>query len=92
MVENAHHSEVGPHRSTAGAGGAAWGPVSRRSTHELVIDAIVPEPLGGAHRSPQTAIEALGDALEAALSRFDGVAPATVRTARRAKFLAIGRA
>ncbi len=57
-----------------------------------VIDDIVPEPLGGAHRSPQTAIEALGDALEAALARFDGVAPATVRTARRAKFLAIGRA
>ena len=48
MVENAHHSEVGPHRSTAGAGGAAWGPVSRRSTHELVIDAIEDQIMSGA--------------------------------------------
>ena len=48
MVENAHNSEVGPHRSTAGAGGAAWGPVSRRSTHELVIDAIEDQIMSGA--------------------------------------------
>ena len=48
MVENAHHSEVGPHGSTVGAGGAAWGPVSRRSTHELVIDAIEDQIMSGA--------------------------------------------
>ena len=56
-----------------------------------VIDTIVPEPLGGAHRDPAVAIAALGDALAAALAAFDGQEPAAIRTARRRKFLDIGR-
>ncbi|URW76218.1 acetyl-CoA carboxylase carboxyltransferase subunit alpha [Sphingomonas donggukensis] len=56
-----------------------------------VIDAIVPEPLGGAHRAPDSAIDALGDALVKALAAFDGQDGSEVRTARRKKFLAIGR-
>ncbi|WP_326524675.1 acetyl-CoA carboxylase carboxyltransferase subunit alpha [Sphingomonas sp.] len=56
-----------------------------------VIDTIVPEPLGGAHREPGAAIAALGDALENALKQFDGRRPDDVRTARRRKFLDIGR-
>ncbi len=56
-----------------------------------VIDVIVSEPLGGAHRDPDAAIVALGDAIEAALSRFDGQDAKAVRKARREKFLAIGR-
>jgi acetyl-CoA carboxylase carboxyl transferase subunit alpha len=56
-----------------------------------VVDRIVPEPLGGAHRRPQAAIEALGAAIEAALEplcRLDGAA---LRERRRDKFLAMGR-
>ncbi|MBN2971536.1 acetyl-CoA carboxylase carboxyltransferase subunit alpha [Roseomonas aeriglobus] len=56
-----------------------------------VIDGIVPEPLGGAHRDPAAAIASLGTALETALQDFDGREPSAVRAARRQKFLAIGR-
>jgi acetyl-CoA carboxylase carboxyl transferase subunit alpha len=56
-----------------------------------VIDAIVAEPSGGAHRDPATAIAAAGDAVEAALGELDGLDPAAVRAHRADKFLAIGR-
>jgi acetyl-CoA carboxylase carboxyl transferase subunit alpha len=56
-----------------------------------VIDAIVPEPLGGAHRRPQAAIEALGAALEAALQPLTALDGATLRERRRQKFLAMGQ-
>ncbi len=56
-----------------------------------VIDMIVPEPLGGAHRDPAAAIASLGEALEQALADFDGRQPANIRSARRQKFLDIGR-
>src|SRR6478609_4416700 len=55
-----------------------------------VVDRIVSEPLGGAHRAPREAIAALGDAFEEALRPLltrDGDA---LRTERRRKFLAIG--
>ncbi len=55
-----------------------------------VIDRIVPEPLGGAHRVPQEAIAALGEALAETLRPLlarDGI---SLRAERRRKFLAIG--
>jgi len=56
-----------------------------------VIDAIVPEPIGGAHRAPAETIAALGDAIEENLKGFAGIDPGTVREARRRKFLDMGR-
>jgi len=56
-----------------------------------VIDQIVPEPLGGAHRDPGAAIHALGDALEGALEGLEGNSPEALRQSRRAKFLGMGR-
>ena len=56
-----------------------------------LIDGIVPEPVGGAHRSPGAAIKALGDAVEAALAAMDGIDARSLRADRRAKFLAMGR-
>jgi len=56
-----------------------------------IIDEIVPEPLGGAHRAKPETIERLGDALAAALERFDNMDGAQVRRERREKFLAMGR-
>ena len=56
-----------------------------------VIDEIVPEPLGGAHRDPVTAMANLGGAIEAALGGMLGQAPDQLRTGRREKFLAMGR-
>ena len=57
-----------------------------------VIDSIVQEPLGGAHRDPVLAIERLGDAIESALDGFKGMDAGALRRQRREKFLAIGRA
>ena len=56
-----------------------------------VIDTVIAEPTGGAHRDPQAAITATGDAIEAALSELEGLDSAALRKARREKFLSIGR-
>jgi acetyl-CoA carboxylase carboxyl transferase subunit alpha len=56
-----------------------------------VIDQIVPEPLGGAHRDPAAAIAALGDALESSLVALDGKSADQLRRDRQNKFLAMGR-
>ncbi len=56
-----------------------------------VIDTIVPEPLGGAHRDPARAIASLGDALHGALNGLGNKDAAQLRRSRREKFLAIGR-
>ncbi len=56
-----------------------------------VIDEIVVEPLGGAHRDPARIVQAVGDAIEVALTelcRHDG---ARLRAERREKYLAMGR-
>lgn len=56
-----------------------------------VIDTIVPEPLGGAHRDAATAIRTLGDAIEKALGELAGLSGPELRRERHAKFLAMGR-
>jgi acetyl-CoA carboxylase carboxyl transferase subunit alpha len=55
-----------------------------------VVDEIVKEPLGGAHRNPAQAISALGDALDANLRSLAGQEPGSLREARRRKFLDMG--
>ncbi|HEY1146519.1 MAG TPA: acetyl-CoA carboxylase carboxyltransferase subunit alpha [Allosphingosinicella sp.] len=54
-----------------------------------VIDRIVAEPLGGAHRDPAGAIGALGAALGEELDSYAGKTPQAIKAERRAKFLAI---
>jgi acetyl-CoA carboxylase carboxyl transferase subunit alpha len=55
-----------------------------------VVDRIVSEPLGGAHRDPEAACVALRVAIIEELNVLTKVKPATLRAQRRAKFLAIG--
>ncbi|HEX9491194.1 MAG TPA: acetyl-CoA carboxylase carboxyltransferase subunit alpha [Stellaceae bacterium] len=55
-----------------------------------VIDTIVPEPLGGAHREREPAMAALGEAIETVLRPLLGMDAASLRTQRREKFLAMG--
>jgi len=55
-----------------------------------VIDRVVPEPLGGAHRLPQEAIAGLGDALHEVLRPLLALDGDQLRDERRCKFLAIG--
>jgi acetyl-CoA carboxylase carboxyl transferase subunit alpha len=56
-----------------------------------IIDGIVSEPIGGAHRDPAAAIASTGEAIANALAELKGLDRETVRRQRRDKFLAIGR-
>ncbi len=56
-----------------------------------IIDVIVPEATGGAHRDRDGAIAAVGEALARALEAFDGLSPDEIRDRRAQKFLEIGR-
>ncbi|MBT7757271.1 MAG: acetyl-CoA carboxylase carboxyl transferase subunit alpha, partial [Rhodospirillaceae bacterium] len=56
-----------------------------------VVDQVVEESVGGAHRNPASTIAALGDAIAGALAEFDGKDGGFMRQHRREKFLAIGQ-
>jgi acetyl-CoA carboxylase carboxyl transferase subunit alpha len=56
-----------------------------------IIDAIIPEGMGGAHRNPEKAIAAIGEAIAANLQSFSAVSADVLRTQRREKFLGMGR-
>jgi acetyl-CoA carboxylase carboxyl transferase subunit alpha len=56
-----------------------------------VIDTIVPEPVGGAHRARKIAMVTAADAIAAALEPLKQMSAAEIRQQRRDKFLAIGR-
>ncbi|MFS8035371.1 acetyl-CoA carboxylase carboxyltransferase subunit alpha [Xanthobacter sp. AM11] len=100
MMEHAIYSVISPEgaasilwRDTAKAQDAATN--MKITAQDLlrfgVIDTIVKEPAGGAHRDPEAAIAAAGEAIADALSSLSGLDGAAVRKARRDKFLAIGR-
>jgi acetyl-CoA carboxylase carboxyl transferase subunit alpha len=56
-----------------------------------IIDRIVPEPLGGANRNPDAAIDALADVITATLAPLKSLTPEALKRKRRDKFLAIGQ-
>jgi acetyl-CoA carboxylase carboxyl transferase subunit alpha len=100
MLEHAIYSVISPEgaasilwRDTAKAQEAASN--MKITAQDLlrfgVVDTIVPEPTGGAHRDPAAAIAAAGEAIGAALAELQGLDPATIVRLRREKFMAIGR-
>jgi acetyl-CoA carboxylase carboxyl transferase subunit alpha len=100
MLEHAFYSVISPEgaasilwRDTAKAQEAATS--MKITAQDLarfgVIDQIVTEPIGGAHRDPATAIAATGDAIGKALDELKELDREEVRKQRREKFLAIGR-
>jgi acetyl-CoA carboxylase carboxyl transferase subunit alpha len=56
-----------------------------------VIDLILKEPVGGAHRDAQAMIMATGDAIAAAFTDLGNLSSEIIRRQRREKFLEIGR-
>jgi acetyl-CoA carboxylase carboxyl transferase subunit alpha len=56
-----------------------------------IVDGIVKEPVGGAHRDPQRAMAAAAKALDAALRDLEGLTPVELKRQRRDRFYAIGR-
>tara|TARA_R110002072_G_scaffold30957_8_gene96028 strand:+ start:675 stop:1646 length:972 start_codon:yes stop_codon:yes gene_type:complete len=55
-----------------------------------VIDEIIPEPVGAAHRDGAATIEAAGDAIRKCLADLHGLDGSTLRQQRRDKFLKMG--
>ena len=100
MLEHAIYSVISPE----GAASILWRDAARAkdaaaamkiTAQDLkrlgIIDEIVAEPMGGAHRGRAEAIAAAGDAISRALKAYDGVSGDVLRTQRREKFLGIGR-
>src|SRR5438270_9715176 len=101
MLEHAFYSVISPEgaasilwRDTAKAQEAATS--MKITAQDLarfgIIDQIVIEPIGGAHRDPQAAIAATAEAITKAFEELKGLERETVKRQRREKFLAIGRA
>ncbi|WP_343866127.1 acetyl-CoA carboxylase carboxyltransferase subunit alpha [Caenispirillum bisanense] len=66
--------------------------LTAQDLHRLgVIDEIVPEPLGGAHRSRKSAIDAVGDCIDRHLTGLITTEGGVLRAKRRDKFLEMGR-
>jgi acetyl-CoA carboxylase carboxyl transferase subunit alpha len=100
MMEHAYYSVITPEgcaailwRSGANAADAANAlKLTAQDLKELgIIDEIVPEPYGGAHRRRAEAISSAGDSIERALDSLRGVDGPELRARRREKFLAMGR-
>jgi acetyl-CoA carboxylase carboxyl transferase subunit alpha len=100
MLEHSFYSVISPEgaasilwRDTAKAQEAATSmKITAQDLQRFgVIDAIVNEPVGGAHRDPAAAIAATGEAIAEALGELKGLDSETVRRQRREKFLQIGR-
>ena len=99
MLENAVYSVISPEgcasilwRSAANAHEAAE--ALRMTAKDLlklgVIDEIVSEPLGGAHRDPAAALTALSDAVAGALATYGDRPAETLKADRRRKFIGLG--
>ena len=56
-----------------------------------LIDAVIPEPMGGAHRDPEAMLAAVGRQIADCLEPLLPLDPATLRNRRRDKFLEMGR-
>src|SRR5271170_3267803 len=100
MLEHAIYSVISPEgcasilwRDAAQAATAAE--ALRLTAEDLkrthLIDAVIPEPLGGAQRDPEATIRAVGEAMQAALVPLLELEPATLKARRQEKFLEMGR-
>ena len=100
MLEHAIYSVISPE----GAASILWRDTSKAqeaatnmkiTAQDLerfrVIDLIVSEPAGGAHRDPQLVMATVGEAIASALGELRVLNRETLRRQRREKFLAIGR-
>ncbi len=100
MLENSIYSVISPegaasilwHDSTRAKDAAANMRITAQDLLELkVIDGIIPEAMGGAHRDRVAAMDATGEFIASALRSMQGVDGETLKQERRKKFLEIGR-
>ncbi len=55
-----------------------------------IIDGIIAEPVGGAHRDGVEVVRAAGDIIVKSIAAYDALTPEQIRKERREKFLAMG--
>jgi len=100
MLENSIYSVISPEgcasilwRSNANAQDAAEAmKVTAADLKKLdVIDEVIAEPMGGAHRAPDETIDSVGKVIAAALGELSQLDPDTLRRQRQDKFLAMGK-
>jgi acetyl-CoA carboxylase carboxyl transferase subunit alpha len=101
MLEHAIYSVISPEgcasilwRSAENAKDAAEQlRLTAQDLHKLgIIDSVVPEPMGGAHRNTDLMMQTLAMAVDSALRDLSGVEGGILRARRREKFLEMGRA
>jgi acetyl-CoA carboxylase carboxyl transferase subunit alpha len=99
MLEHAIYTVISPEGCASilwrDAGQAAVAAEAMRLTADdlrrlRLVDEIVAEPVGGAHRDPDAAVQAVGDAISTALKALVSVDSATLKARRREKYLAMG--
>jgi acetyl-CoA carboxylase carboxyl transferase subunit alpha len=100
MLEHAIYSVAPPEACAAilwrdAAQAAAAAEALRLTADDLhrlrLVDAVIPEPLGGAQRDPETAIRAVGETMQTALLPLLVLEPAALKARRHEKFLEMGR-
>jgi len=100
MLEHAIYSVISPEgcasilwrTNTAAAEAAAALRLTAQDLKDLgVIDRVVAEPIGGAHRDRAEVMTAVGNAIEDSLDALRGLDGATLRLKRRDKFLEMGQ-
>ena len=100
MLENSIYSVITPEgcasilwRDNANAQDAAEAmKVTAADLKKLeVIDEVIPEPMGGAHRGPDETIDLVGKVIGEALTELSKLDPNTLRQQRQEKFLAMGK-
>ncbi len=100
MLEHAYYSVISPE----GCASILWRDAAQASTaaealkltaEDLrrlnLVDAVIPEPMGGAHRDPEATITAAGKQIWSCLQPLLELDGATLRARRREKFLEMGR-
>ncbi len=100
MLEHAVYSVISPE----GAASILWRDAAKApeaaaalklTAQDLIalklIDAIIPEPMGGAHRAPREAIDAASDLIARGLTELEGRSGPDLIKSRRAKYLQMGR-
>lgn len=99
MLEHAIYSVISPegcasilwHDSAAAQQAAEALRLTAEDLKRLeLIDTIVPEPVGGAHRDPEATVATISEAVATALAEVKNLEPAALKARRREKFLAMG--
>lgn len=100
MLEHAIYSVISPE----GAASIIWRDSNKKEDAALnmkitaqdldqlgVVDQVIKEPVGGAHRDKESIVIATGNAIARVLAEFDGKTADEIRRQRHDRFLSIGR-